>query len=91
MKRKLTVRKTIREIKKAWYDAELGPLLTGHALLNLGWTKASIREWLGEPDWHQPRRRSRCQTLQCSARAAGTGEARAAAASVLRPGFETPG
>ena len=48
MKRKLTVRKTIREIKKAWYDAELGPLLTGHALLNLGWTKASIREWLGE-------------------------------------------
>jgi hypothetical protein len=40
----------IREIPMAWYDVELGVLLPQRELLRRGWTKASIRELLGEPD-----------------------------------------
>ena len=43
-------RTKIREIQKAWYDGEFGPLVTWRALVLQGWTAATIRELLGEPD-----------------------------------------
>jgi hypothetical protein len=46
----MTGRTTIREIQKAWYDAKFGPLLTWRSLVLRGWTKAAIRDLLGEPD-----------------------------------------
>jgi hypothetical protein len=40
----------MREIHKAWYDPELGPLVTWRSLFLQGWTRATIQEWLGDPD-----------------------------------------
>lgn len=39
-----------RLIKMIWHDAEFGALLPQSFLLDHGWTKAMIRDRLGEPD-----------------------------------------
>lgn len=39
-----------RVIGYSWYDSKLGFLLTQRELLERGWTKASIKQKLGEPD-----------------------------------------
>jgi hypothetical protein len=41
---------TKRDIGWSWYDPEFGMLVSQRALLERGWTKATIKQYLGDPD-----------------------------------------